>query len=85
MRSYRNSRRRTILSLLVALALLVAALPLPQPVSAATYRNWIAQVPSTPTSVDTVRVWMDSDTAFGETAGLQYNVGSNYCSGVGHV
>ncbi|MFZ2360275.1 MAG: alpha-1,6-glucosidase domain-containing protein [Anaerolineae bacterium] len=78
MRSPRNNHRRTILSLLVALALLVAVLPFPQPISAATYRNWVAQVPSAPTSADTVRVWMDSDTVFGETAGLQYNVGSNY-------
>jgi hypothetical protein len=58
--------------------MLAAVVARPAAVGAATYRNWIAQVPVVPTSSQSVRVWMDSDTALGETAGLEYNVGSNY-------
>ncbi len=47
-------------------------------VEAATFRSHVARVPDTPTSQQSVRIWMDSDTAFGETAGLEYNVGSSY-------
>ncbi len=50
---------------------------------AATYRNRVAQVPATPTSSQSVRVWMQSDTAFGETAGLEYNIGSSYIKVLG--
>ncbi len=54
--------------------------PLPRP-RAATYRTWIAQEPSgNPVSGQTVRVWINSDTAFGETAGVQIKVGATYTS-----
>ncbi len=43
-------------------------------VQAATYRNWVAQVPTAPTDVQTVRVWMNSDTAMGETAVVEYHL-----------
>ncbi|HEY0604348.1 MAG TPA: alpha-amylase family glycosyl hydrolase, partial [Herpetosiphonaceae bacterium] len=45
---------------------------------AASFRNQVAQIPATPSSAQSVRVWMQSDTAFGETAGLEYNIGSSY-------
>ncbi len=49
-----------------------------QQASAATYRNHVARVPETPNSTQTVTIWMDSDTAFGETAGIEYKIGSSY-------
>ena len=52
-------------------------------VSAATFRNHIAQVPAVPTSAQSVRVWMQSDTAFGETAGIEYNIGSSFLKVLG--
>ena len=68
---------RTVFRSLLTLAILVTStLSRPvQRVSAATFRNQVAQVPTAPTSAQTVRVWMQSDTAFGETAGLEYNIG----------
>lgn len=39
----------------------------------ATHINWVAQSPANPTSSMAVRVWIDSDTAFGEFAGVEYN------------
>jgi glycosidase len=50
---------------------------------AASFRHRVAQVPATPSSAQSVRVWMQSDTAFGETAGLEYNVGSSYVKVLG--
>ncbi|GEM_PF-402092 len=51
---------------------------------AATYRTWIAQVPSgNPVSGQSVRVWINSDTAPGETAGLEYKIGSTYTKVLG--
>ncbi|MGH2543134.1 MAG: alpha-amylase family glycosyl hydrolase [Ardenticatenaceae bacterium] len=41
---------------------------------AATFRNRVAQEPAAPTSADSVRIWMESDTAFGETAGVEYHI-----------
>src|SRR3954464_1056752 len=38
-----------------------------------TFRNRIAQVPTSPTSSQSVRVWIENDTAFGETAGVEYH------------
>src|SRR5262245_56282606 len=66
------------LSAFVLFALLAAFLAPAGYATAATYRNHISRVPATPTSQESVRVWMQSDTAFGETAGLEYNIGSNY-------
>jgi glycosidase len=69
-------RRLSFVVLLVVLASLFA---LPTgPAHAATFRNHIARVPDTPTSGEAVRVWMQSDTAYGETAFIEYNiVGTN--------
>ncbi len=66
----------------VVLTTLLGALML-QTASAATFRTVVAQVPAAPTSADTVRVWMNSDTAFGETAGIEYNIGSSYVKVLG--
>jgi glycosidase/Ca2+-binding RTX toxin-like protein len=63
---------------------MLAALLLPAaPASAATFRNRVAQLPTAPNSTQTVRVWMQSDTAFGETAGLEYHIGSSYVKVLG--
>jgi MYXO-CTERM domain-containing protein len=66
---------------LVASLLMVASSGLT--VEAATYRNLIAQVPGAPTEADTVRIWMESDTAFGETAGVEYQIGPSYVKVLG--
>ena len=76
------AHRWTFVPLLILLALGAALLP-GLIVRAAYYRNWIAQVPPVPTSSDTVRVWMNSDTVLGETAGLEYNIGSSYVKVLG--
>ena len=71
---------RTVFRIILTLAVLVSTiLTAPaQRVSAATFRNHVARVPDTPTSAQSVRVWMNSDTAFGETAAIEYNpVGTN--------
>ena len=59
------------------LLLIAGALPV-RLVGAATYRTWVAQQAAQPTAGQTVRVWVNSDTAVGETAGLEYNVGAAY-------
>jgi glycosidase len=43
----------------------------------------VAQQASQPTPGQVVRVWVNSDTAFGETAGLEYHVGSTYTKVLG--
>lgn len=66
-------------SLVVLLAVLASLFVLPAtPTTAATFRDHVARSPETPTSQQVVTVRMASDTAFGETAGLEYNVGSSY-------
>jgi glycosidase len=52
-------------------------------VQAATYRNRVAQVPTNPNSTETVRVWIDSDTVFGETAGVEYLINGAYTKVLG--
>lgn len=70
-------RRLPALAMLFAVLAMSILVPAGR-AGAATYRNWVAQVPSNPSSSQSVRVWMQSDTAFGETAGLEYNpVGTN--------
>lgn len=71
----RSLRRR---SLVLVVGLVVALMVPFGSLQAATYRNVVAQVPAVPGPASVVRIWMNSDTAYGETAGLQYNVGSNY-------
>ena len=68
-------------SLLLALGLMLTLLS--QSAHAASYRLHIARVPASPTSSDTVRIWMDSDTAPGETAGVEYRIGGNYSKVLG--
>ena len=76
---------RTIFRILTMLAVLTSMfITVPaQSVRAATFRNHVARVPETPTSAETVRVWMQSDTAFGETAGLEYNIGGSFVKVLG--
>ena len=68
--------------LLLVVGLLFAAAPTGQ-AEAATYRTWIAQVPAAPTEADTVRIWMNSDTVTGETAGVEYRIGTTYTKVLG--
>ncbi len=76
---------RTFFRITLTLLILVSTfMSVPaQSASAATFRNHVARVPAIPTSAQTVRVWMQSDTAFGETAGLEYNIGSTYVKVLG--
>lgn len=75
--------RRSARLMLLVLAL-IAALAVGSPAaSAATYRTWIAQVPSAPAAGQAVTVWVDSDTAFGESAGLEYRIGGSYTKVLG--
>jgi hypothetical protein len=67
---------------LLAVFLILSVLPV-APVAAATYRNLIAQDPMSPTNVDSVILWIESDTAFGETAGVEYKIGSTYVKVLG--
>jgi hypothetical protein len=62
---------------LLATFLVLSVLPA-APVAAATFRNLIDQDPASPTDVDSVILWIESDTAFGETAGVEYKIGSTY-------
>ena len=73
--------KRLLLPLLASL-LVLSALSV-APAAAATYRNLIAQDPASPTDVDTVILWIESDTAFGETAGVEYKIGSTYVKVLG--
>lgn len=82
-RSKPNPTRKLILILLAIFLALPVLLRPALPVEAATYRNHIARVPDAPTSADTVRIWMDSDTAFGETAGIEYKIGNTYIKVLG--
>lgn len=58
---------------LLVVGLLFAVAPTGQ-AEAATYTDWVAQVPAAPTSADTVRVWINSDTALGETVLVEYRI-----------
>ena len=61
----------------------LAAGTLAAPLHAATYRNHIARVPSLPNALQSARIWMESDTAFGETAGVEYQVGTTFTKVLG--
>ncbi len=73
---------KRLLLLLLAACLMLTALSV-APAAAATYRNLIVQDPASPTDVDTVILWIESDTAFGETAGVEYRIGSTYVKVLG--
>lgn len=51
--------------------------------SAASYRTHVVRQPSEPASWQTARVWINSDTATGETAGVEYHVGTSYLKVLG--
>ena len=78
--SLRRHLFRVVAAAVLALALLVSLRPSAE---AATYRNHIARVPATPTSAETVRVWMQSDTVLGETAGLETLINGVYTKYLG--
>jgi hypothetical protein len=54
--------RRLPALLMVALIAAMSVLVPARPVTAATYRNFVAQVPADPSPASTVRIWMNSDT-----------------------
>lgn len=56
---------------------------LASPLQAATYRNHIARIPDRPNALQSARIWMESDTAFGETAGVEYQVGATFTKVLG--
>ena len=73
--SLRRHLFRVVAAAVLALALLVSLRPSAE---AATYRNHIARVPATPTSAETVTVWIESNTVSGETAGVETKIGNAY-------
>jgi len=72
----RRSVRAAVLLLLGVVFLL--GLQAAAPAAAATYSNHIARIPGTPTSADTVTIWIQSDTEFGETAAVETKIGGAY-------
>jgi glycosidase len=75
--------RRLFSLLAVTLLIAIPLLTFTDRASMATFRNRVAQVPATPTSAQSVRVWMQSDTVFGETAGIEYKIGNTYVKVLG--
>ncbi len=71
---------RLCIAVLALLGMLVSVAPT---ASAASYRTWIAQEPAAPAAGQSVAVWVDSDTAPGESAGLEYRVGGAYTKVLG--
>lgn len=78
--------KRNLFQAMIVIALVTMLLGLAPTgtVQAAAYRNWVAQVPAIPTASETVRIWMNSDTVYGETAGVEYLIGSVYVKVLGH-
>lgn len=70
-----------LISILVVLGLLFVKVPIRES-QAATYITWIAQVPASPSEGQTVRVWINSDTAAGETAALEYRINGEPISNI---
>lgn len=69
---------RRYLAALVGAMLALSVVVMPHTAFAATTRTVISQVPAAPVEGQSVRVWMSSDTAMGETAALEYEVGGAY-------
>ncbi len=70
-------------SLVVLLALIASLMPVTAgTVSAATFRSFVAQVPSV-AGTGSVRIWINSDTAFGETAGLETQINGVFTKRLG--
>ena len=79
-----GSLRRHLFRVVAAAALAVALLVSLRPsAEAASYRNHIARIPETPTSAETVTVWIESDTALGETAGVETLINGVYTNHYG--
>lgn len=72
-----NSLRAAVLAAGLALVALAA------PLAAATYRIHIVRLPDLPTPFQAPRVWIQSDTALGETAGLEFFNGVSYTKVLG--
>jgi hypothetical protein len=70
--------------LTAALALLAAAtLAIAPALEAATFRIHVARDPVTPIAIQSPRIWMQSDTVTGETACIEYNIGSTFVQVLG--
>ena len=74
--------RRFFVALLGALLALTMGI-IATPAFAATTRTVVSQVPTAPVDGQSVRVWMNSDTAMGETAGLEFQVNGSYTKVMG--
>src|SRR5690606_27073165 len=73
--SLRRHLFRVVAAAVLAVSLLVSLRPSAE---AAIYRNHIARIPETPTSAETVTIWIESDTALGETAGVETLINGVY-------
>ncbi|HOU40734.1 MAG TPA: glycoside hydrolase family 13 protein, partial [Promineifilum sp.] len=71
---------RLLAAAVFAAALLLSLRP---PVEAANYRTHIARVPDTPSNTQTVRIWINSDTVSGETAGVETLINGVYTKHLG--
>lgn len=58
--------------------LVLACLLVPAVAEASTFVNQVAQTPAVPTATDTVSVWVNSDTALGETVGVETHIGTTF-------
>jgi len=73
------TRSRTLRLLAAAVFAAALLLSLRPSAGAATSCTRIAQVPNgNPTSAQSVRVWFNCNTSFGQTGGVEYQIGSNY-------
>src|SRR4051812_41364924 len=70
-RSILMRRWSTVLLFLALLLTLFAVRS--NPATAASFITRVSQVPTTPTSAQTVRVWIQSDTVSGESVRLEYH------------
>ena len=75
-------RTRIPLSVLILLLLGWTVMSVPH-ARAATAITWVAQQPTQPVPGQVVRVWVNADTAPGESAGVEYHVGTTYTRVVG--
>src|SRR5690349_6982189 len=82
-RTARIQRGWIFVAVLITAFTLATFAGLPRLASASTFRNVIAQQSNQPTPGQVVRVWVNNDTVSGETAGLEYNVGSSYTKVLG--
>ncbi|MCW5865514.1 MAG: hypothetical protein KIT52_20670 [Anaerolineae bacterium] len=76
-------RFRTLRLLAAAVFAAALLLSLRPSAEAASYRTHVARVPDVPTSAETARIWINSDTAFGETAGVETLVNGSWTKYLG--